>query len=90
MKFQTTFIMERIESYFNTFQRQIKADSRDYHYYFALAMALSLYELKDETELNEVIKTFIQHTPYPKSEAKQHRTQRNLKKSFKADLTKEK
>ena len=69
MKFQTAFIMERIESYLSTFQRQIKADSREYHYYFALAMALSLHELKDETELNEVIKTFIQHTPYTKSEA---------------------
>lgn len=66
MKFQTQFIMDRIDYFLPVFQREYKKDSAEYHYFFALAMALSLHDLKDELELDEVIKTFIQNTPYQK------------------------
>jgi len=65
MRFQTKFIFGRIDYYLNVFQRQYEADSKEYHFYFALAMALSLHDLPSELELDDLIKTFIQNTPYP-------------------------
>lgn len=65
MKYQTPFIVERIEQHLQTFQRQCKPGSREYHYYFALAIALALHDIPDETTLDSLITAFIQHTPYP-------------------------
>ncbi len=66
MKFQTTFIMERIKYFLAVYQREYTESDREYHFYFALAMALSLHDISDEVELDEIIKTFISNTPYPK------------------------
>ena len=65
MKFQTTFIMERIKYFLKVYQREYTEFDRECHFYFALAVTLSELNLT-ELELDELIKTFIEHTPYPK------------------------
>ena len=64
MRFSTTFCMEQIEFFLQTFQKVLKKNSREYHYYFALAMALALHDFKDVVELKDIMITFIQHSPY--------------------------
>ena len=58
--------MDKIDYYLSVFQREYTESDREYHFFFALAIALSLHDFQTETELDETIKTYIQNTPYPK------------------------
>ena len=63
MKFTVKQIMDKIDYFLSVFQREYTESDREYHFFFALAMTLSELNLT-ESELDEAIKTYIQHTPF--------------------------
>lgn len=68
MKYDTSFIMERVEIQLKALQRECKPDSREYHFHFAVAMACSLHDIPDLATLDDFIASYVMHTPYPKQD----------------------